>query len=122
MLQGGFEMICTNCSSEVQVGSRFCSACGVRLTPAYVPVQEAASREGLYRSREGRMIAGVCAGFARRYGWDVVIVRLLLVLTVLVGCGMPILLYIVGWFVMPKEPYAFAVATPVVPEPVQPQV
>lgn len=115
-------MICTNCSSEVQVGSRFCSACGIRIAPAYVPVENAAAREGLYRAREGRVIAGVCAGFARRYGWDVTIVRLLVVLTVLAGCGMPFLLYFAAWIVMPKEPLAFAIPTPVIPEPIQPQV
>jgi phage shock protein C len=75
-------MICPICNSEIQTGARFCSACGQRITPAYIPVQDAAAQAGLVRPREGRMIAGVCRGFAQRYGWDVAIVRLVLVLAV----------------------------------------
>lgn len=63
------------------------------------------SLDGLYRPREGRMIAGVCAGFAVRYGWDVAIVRLVFVLAVLVA-GLPALAYAVAWVVMPNGQYA----------------
>jgi phage shock protein C len=108
-------MMCSNCNSEVQADARFCSACGVRLTPAWVPPSEAAAREGLVRPRHGRMIGGVCAGFARRYGWDVALVRVLLVLVVVFGCGTPLLAYIIAWIVMPSEPFAFATQPPVVP-------
>jgi len=117
-------VICSNCSSEIQTGARFCSACGQRVAPPqYIPVQDAAAKAGLVRPLHGRMIAGVCAGFARRYGWDVAIVRLLLVLAVLVGCGTPLLAYIVAWIVMPNElypmPFAAEPAQPVTPT--QPQ-
>jgi phage shock protein C len=118
-------MICMNCSSEVQDGARFCSACGVRVAPAYGTVHEAATREGLVRPRQGRAIAGVCAGFARRYGWDVTVVRLVLVLTALVGCGTPFLAYLIAWIVMPNEPFSFPaspVAQAVAPDAPQPQV
>jgi len=98
-------MICPTCSSEIQTGARFCSACGQRIVPAYIPVQDAAAQAGLVRPREGRMIAGVCAGFAQRYGWDIAIVRLVLVLAVLVGCGAPFLAYIIAWIVMPNGLY-----------------
>jgi phage shock protein C len=118
-------MMCANCNSEIQMGSRFCSACGIRLTPAYGSVHEAAAREGLVRPREGRAIAGVCAGFARRYGWDVVVVRLVLALAVIFGCGTPFLAYIIAWIVMPNEPFTFNVPLVVpttAPEAGQPQV
>jgi phage shock protein C len=118
-------MICTNCHSEIQEGARFCSACGIRLTPAYTSVHDAAAHEGLVRPRQGRAIAGVCAGFARRYGWDVAIVRLVLVLAVFFGCGTPFLAYIIAWVVMPNEPYFYGAPTatpPVAPEASQPQV
>jgi phage shock protein C len=118
-------MICANCHSEIQEGSRFCSACGMRLTPVYGSVHDAAAREGLVRPREGRMIGGVCAGFARRYGWDVALVRLVVVAAALFGCGTPFLAYIIAWVVMPNEPFTFNVpmsAPPVAPEAGQPQV
>jgi phage shock protein C len=118
-------MMCANCNSEVQPGSRFCSACGIRLMPAYVPVHEAVAREGLVRPREGRAVAGVCAGFARRYGWDVTLVRLALVAAVIFGCGMPFVAYVIAWIVMPNERFSFAVPTtmpPTTPEAAQPSV
>ena len=51
------------------------------------------------------MIAGVCAGFALQYGWDVVIVRLVLLLSVLFA-GLPLLAYAIAWIVMPNEQHA----------------
>ena len=51
------------------------------------------------------MIAGVCAGFALQYGWDVVIVRLVLLLSVLFA-GLPLLAYVIAWVVMPNEQLA----------------
>ena len=64
------------------------------------------SLDGLYRPRQGRMVAGVCAGFAQRYGWDLSIVRLVLVLSFFFGAGVPLLAYIICWVVMPNEQYA----------------
>ncbi len=119
-------MICPTCNSEIQDGVRFCSACGQRVAPQYqyVPVQDAAAQMGLVRPREGRAIAGVCRGFAQRYGWDVAIVRLVLVLAVVFGCGTPVLAYIIAWIVMPNGPYfvpAYAAPQPVPQQPVAQQ-
>jgi len=61
----------------------------------------------LVRPRFGKVIAGVCAGFAQAYGWDVILVRLALAATVFFGCGVPVALYLVAWVVMPKEPVVF---------------
>jgi len=62
-------------------------------------------RTQLVRPRYGRVIAGVCAGFAQAYGWDPVIVRLVLVVIAFCGAGTPILAYIIAWIVMPNAPY-----------------
>jgi phage shock protein PspC (stress-responsive transcriptional regulator) len=59
------------------------------------------------RPRYGRAIAGVCAAFAQEYGWDVALIRILLVVVVFFGCGMPILAYLVAWIAIPNEPYFF---------------
>ena len=45
--------------------------------------------------KENKKILGVCAGLARWMGVDVNIVRLLFVITTLIGIGSPILIYIV---------------------------
>lgn len=51
------------------------------------------------------MIAGVCAGFALHYGWDVSLVRLVLLIALLFGAGTPLLAYLIAWIVMPKAHY-----------------
>lgn len=56
----------------------------------------------LVRSRDDRMIAGVCAGIADYYGWSRGTVRVLFVLFGLFGAGE--LAYIILWIVMPKAP------------------
>ncbi len=95
-------MTCTDCGTVVDTGARFCSSCGRALLVSRV-VRVRATQ--LVRPRETRMIAGVCAGFAQRYGWDVVIVRLILLLSVLFA-GVPLIAYAVAWIVMPNEQYA----------------
>lgn len=55
----------------------------------------------LTRPRSGKIIAGVCAGLADRFGINTTLVRLGFVLFGLVGAGE--LAYIVLWIIMPKE-------------------
>lgn len=56
----------------------------------------------LYRSREGRIVAGVCAGLAEYLGIDVNLVRLIFaVLTIFGGIG--VLLYLVAWLIIPEQ-------------------
>lgn len=63
----------------------------------------------LYRSRENRVIAGVCGGLAEWLGWDPTVVRVLYVLlSVLSGAFPGILVYILLWVVMPERPEARA--------------
>lgn len=56
----------------------------------------------LVRPKQGALIAGVCAGLARRFGWSPTTVRLLFLLSFLLP-GPQILVYLVLWVVMPKE-------------------
>lgn len=58
----------------------------------------------LTRPREGKVIAGVCAGLAQRFGWNTTLVRLLFVLSCLLP-GPQIVLYLVLWVLMPRRPY-----------------
>jgi phage shock protein C len=57
----------------------------------------------LYRSRDDRMIGGVCAGLARYLGVDANLVRVLTVLSLLLP-GPQILAYLVAWIIVPEEP------------------
>jgi len=56
----------------------------------------------LTRPRQGRLIAGVCAGLARRFGMTPTVVRLLFVLSLALP-GPQLLLYGVLWALMPSE-------------------
>jgi phage shock protein PspC (stress-responsive transcriptional regulator) len=56
----------------------------------------------LVRPKRGRMIAGVCAGLARRFGVKSWQVRTLFVLSCLLP-GPQILLYIGLWIVLPNQ-------------------
>jgi phage shock protein PspC (stress-responsive transcriptional regulator) len=59
------------------------------------------SQTTLSRPREGRMIAGVAAGFARRYEIDPVVARLVTVAAIVV---LSPLVYVAAWILMPKDP------------------
>ena len=54
------------------------------------------------RPREGRVLGGVCAGVARAYGLDPIVVRILAVALVFAG-GSGALLYVVAWLLLPQE-------------------
>jgi len=56
----------------------------------------------LYRAREGRVVAGVCAGLAAYFGVDPTLVRLAFVLVTLFG-GLGVLFYLFAWIVIPEE-------------------
>jgi phage shock protein PspC (stress-responsive transcriptional regulator) len=56
----------------------------------------------LTRPRQGRIIAGVCAGIAKRFGWSPTAVRLAFLLSCLLP-GPQFLIYIVLWILVPSE-------------------
>jgi phage shock protein C len=57
----------------------------------------------LVRSRKDRMVAGVCAGTADYFGWDVALVRVTVaVVSVLTG-GTGVLAYLAAWALIPAE-------------------
>ncbi|PZF96392.1 PspC domain-containing protein [Micromonospora deserti] len=56
----------------------------------------------LVRPRQGRMIAGVCAGLAQRFGWSAGFVRLLFLLSLLLP-GTQVIVYLILWILMPNE-------------------
>ncbi len=56
----------------------------------------------LTRPRRGKVLAGVCAGLARRFGMSPNGVRALFVVSLLLP-GPQILLYLALWIIMPQE-------------------
>ena len=97
-------VFCSNCGKSLGDDARFCSACGrpvYATPPAYVQTR-------MVRPREGRMIAGVCAGFALHYGWDLNLVRVVTALFIILT-GVGALAYIAAWVIIPEAPYALPI-------------
>lgn len=57
----------------------------------------------LYRSRNNRLIAGICGGLADYFNIDPIIVRLITLILVL-SFGSGLIAYIIAWIVVPEEP------------------
>ena len=58
----------------------------------------------LYRSRNDRVIAGVCAGLGHYFNLDPVLIRVLAVIVGFMSFGTLLLLYVVLALIMPLEP------------------
>ena len=56
----------------------------------------------LFRPRDGRILAGVCAGLALRFGLRPWTVRLIFLLSCLLP-GPQFIAYLVAWIVIPSE-------------------
>ena len=101
-------MFCIKCGKPVDPSSRFCPACGATVSAAPSPPGVYPNPNQLTRSRNNRMIAGVCAGFALHYGWDVNVVRIVTALVALFT-GIGAVAYLLLWVIIPEAPYALPV-------------
>ena len=58
----------------------------------------------LYRSRDNRMVGGVCAGLGEYVGIDPTVVRLFFVLGTIFGLGSLLIVYLLMLVLIPEEP------------------
>lgn len=70
--------------------------------PSAVPAAEPAPRTLLVRSRNDKMIAGVCGGFADFTGLDANVIRIVLVAATILGAGFPVFAYLAALLLMPQ--------------------
>lgn len=85
--------------------------------PARAPLGDAGSMTTtpiLQRPRSGRVIAGVFAGLANRFGWSANVLRVLFVLSFLLP-GPQLIFYFVAWIIIPNE--RLVTSAPVAPAP-----
>ncbi len=126
-------MNCTACGKELNSGARFCSHCGQAAYPqTYTPPNPPPAQpfapypsQPLYRPLYGRMLGGVCASLAQHFGWDVVLVRMVLCVLVCLGSVALLLAYLIAWIVIPNQPFAVPsqpYAPPYTPPPASPPV
>jgi phage shock protein C len=96
---------CANCGEALGEGNRFCPACG----------SSVGGRQGLVRPRQGRKIAGVCQGLANRFGWDVVLVRVIAVILAIALFPLGVAAYLIFWLLVPGEKPALPSSPPLNP-------
>ena len=94
-------MFCSRCGKELDPSSRFCPACGAAVPTAAQPPFASGQ---MVRPLNGRMIGGVCAAFARHYGWDLMVTRIVTAILI-IFTGVGAIAYIAAWVIIPEETY-----------------
>jgi phage shock protein PspC (stress-responsive transcriptional regulator) len=80
-----------NATTHPQVDVKDASLAGARAWFAH---------KGLSRPREGRILAGVTAAFARRYDLNPLVAR---ILGVVIVCTLTPIVYVLAWILMPTD-------------------
>ena len=70
------------------------------------------SRTRFYRDKRNGKFLGVCSGIADYTGFDVTLIRILLIAAIIMGSGAPLLLYFIAAFMTPDKPREFATFDP----------
>mgnify|MGYP005845575275 CR=1 FL=1 len=88
---------CPWCAEWIRAEAVKCRFCGSTLERRSLDFVT----DAWLRPREGRVLAGVCAGLAEQFGISVTIVRLAFVLGTLFSGGVFLLMYLGLWLAMP---------------------
>jgi len=103
---------CSGCGKELSAGARFCPGCGKAVFSAIGSIPGGGTGY-LLRPRTERKIAGVCAAFARAYGWDLTTVRIIAIILAVVTAPLSEFAYIAAWALIPEEAFTpFVQANP----------
>jgi len=97
-------MYCTSCGIELPDSHRYCYQCGTATATTGVASPTGKPGLRLTRPMAEKKIAGVCAGIARYFGIDVTLVRIIMVCLAFWPPSVGLILYIVCWIVMPRDP------------------
>ncbi len=84
-------MICKKCGAENNEGLKFCKQCGNPLSEgnAEKTVIPKNNKNGWYKTKRNKIIAGICAGLAEKFNINPWILRIILIVTNF---------FVIGWF------------------------
>ena len=71
----------------------------------------------LVRTRDGRIVAGVCSGLGEYLGIDANLIRVILAVVTVFSAGVGALAYLAGWVVIPEEGEKTSIAENIEQEP-----
>jgi phage shock protein PspC (stress-responsive transcriptional regulator) len=94
-------MFCTRCGAELDEKTIYCPKCGTPTNLAEATANPYVAPR-LALDKANKKIGGVCAGFARYFGVDVLVIRIVWVALVF-GAGVGVLAYLIAWAVMPSD-------------------
>ena len=92
---------CPACLQSIDGRALKCSHCGSRQPDAPL----------MHRNLPGRVVGGVCAALSLQFGWDPMLVRVLIVTCAALTGGLVLWAYAVIWFTTPFDPRGRAPAT-----------
>ncbi len=95
---------CPACLQSIDARAIKCSFCSSRQPDAPL----------MHRNLPGRVLGGVCAALSLQFGWDPVLVRVLLVVSIVGTGALTLWAYALIWFLTPFEVQAKAPATKLV--------
>lgn len=92
-------MTCTSCDKAIADDAAFCPYCGTKLPDATNDQEE----RQLRRPRNGRLLAGVCAGMADYFGGTALAFRIGFVLMTIITAGLLAIGYAALAIIIPNE-------------------
>lgn len=93
-------MYCPECGRLFPPAANFCPNCGAAANPGMFA---ASAFHTIFRPRSHRMIAGVCAAFAVRFGWDLAATRIVAVLLAIFLFPATEIAYLAAWLLIPEQ-------------------
>jgi phage shock protein C len=104
-------IVCKQCAHLIPEDANFCAACGQPVAAPFAAASVPVYRASLARPRQPRLLAGVCAGIAEHYGWDLSLVRVVVAVFTCLTSGLGILIYLAAWVIIPEAPFVLPAAT-----------